>query len=236
MSEHDRRPLPEKQKRWIAGTGLFLFLLLSTLIFFFAGKPLIQFVQEPERFRAWVGQQGVWAPLAFMGMIVLQIVVAIIPGEPLEIAAGYAFGALEGTLLCLLGAFVGRTVVFLLVRRFGTRAVEVFFPLEKLQTLEFLQNKRRLAFWVFFLFFLPGTPKDVLCYLVGLTDLPLKVWLIISAVAPVPSILTSTIGGDALGMGNYIFAVFVFILTGVISGLGLLIYRRVCQKKERSQS
>ena len=236
MSERENRSLSEKQKKWIAGTGIFLFLLLSTLVFFFAGKPLIQFAREPERFRAWVDQQGVLAPLAFLGMIVLQIVVAIIPGEPLEIAAGYAFGAWEGTLLCLLGSFVGRTVVFLLVRKFGTMAVEVFFPLEKLQSLKFLQNKRRLAFWVFFLFFLPGTPKDVLCYLTGLTDLPLKAWLIISALAPIPSIVTSTIGGNALGMGDYDFAVLIFVLTAAISGLGLLIYRRVCQKQERSPS
>ena len=232
-----QRPLSEKQKRWIAGSGIAVFLLLSALVFFFAGKPLIQFVQEPERFREWVDRQGVWAPLAFMGMIVLQIVVAVIPGEPLEIAAGYAFGAWEGTLLCLAGAFLGRTAVFLLVRRFGTRAVEVFFPLEeKRQTLKILQNERRLTFWVFFLFFLPGTPKDVLCYLTGLTSLPLRVWLIISAIAPIPSIVTSTIGGDALGMGNYAFAVLVFILTAAVSGLGLLIYRRLCQRQERSQS
>lgn len=236
MREHKQRPMPEKKKRWIAGTGIFLFLLLSALVFYFAGKPLIQFVQEPDRFRAWVDQQGPLAPIAFVGMLILQIVVAVIPGEPLEIAAGYAFGAWNGTLLCLLGAFVGRTVVFLLVRRFGTMAVEVFFPLEKLQELKILQNKRRLTFWVFFLFFLPGTPKDVLCYITGLTDLPLKSWLLISAIAPIPSIVTSTIGGDALGMGNYAFAVLVFLLTGVISGLGLLIYRRICQKQERSPS
>ena len=122
MSERKQRPLPEKRKRWLAGTGIFLFLLLSALVFYYAGKPLIQFVQEPERFRAWVDQQGPLAPVAFVGMIILQIVVAVIPGEPLEIAAGYAFGAWYGTLLCLLGAFVGRTMVFLLVRRFGTRA------------------------------------------------------------------------------------------------------------------
>ena len=198
-----RRSFTEKQKRWIAGTGIFLFLLLSVLICIFAGKPLIQFVQEPERFRAWVDEQGILAPIAFLGMLVLQIVVAVIPGEPLEIAAGYAFGAVEGTLLCLFGAFLGRVAVFLLVRKLGARAVDVFFPLDKLNELKFLQNKRRLTLWVFFLFFLPGTPKDVLCYVVGLTDLPLRSWLIISAIAPLPSIVTSTIGGDALGMGDY---------------------------------
>lgn len=234
MSDHRR--LTEKQKKWIAGTGIFLFLLLSALIFFFAGKPLIRFAQEPERFRAWVDEQGVLAPIAFLGMLILQIVVAAIPGEPLEIAAGYAFGALEGTLLCLFGAFLGRVAVFLLVRRFGTRAVDVFFPLEKLNTLSFLQNKKRLTLWVFFLFFLPGTPKDLLCYVVGLTDLPLKSWLLICAIAPFPSIVTSTIGGDALGMGNYMFALVVFIVTMAISGGGLLAYRAICHARERSES
>ena len=230
------RPLTEKQKRWIAGTGLLLFIVLSVLACWFAGRPLIQFAGEPERFRAWVDQQGVWAPVLFLGMIILQIVVAIIPGEPLEIVAGYAFGAVEGTLLCILGAFVGRVMVFLLVRRFGTRAVEVFFPLEKLQSLKFLQNEKRLTFWVFFLFFLPGTPKDVLCYIVGLTKLPLRSWLLISAVAPIPSIVTSTIGGDALGMGNYAFAALVFSITLLISGLGLAAYHAVCRTRERKDA
>lgn len=225
-----------KEKKWIAGTGIFLFLLLSALIFFFAGKPLIQFVQEPEKFRSWVDEQGVMAPVAFLGMLILQIIVAIIPGEPLEIAAGYAFGAVEGTLLCLFGSFLGRMAVFLLVRKFGTKAVEVFFPLDQLNELSFLQNKRRLTLWVFFLFFLPGTPKDLLAYIVGLTNLPLKSWLIISAIAPIPSIITSTIGGDALGMEDYKFAVLMFAITIVISGAGLLAYRLICRSRERSQS
>ena len=226
------RSLTDRQKKWIAGTGVFLFLVLSALVCWFAGRPLIRFVREPERFQAWVDAQGVRAPLLFVGMVVLQIVVAIIPGEPLEIAAGYAFGALEGTLLCLIGALVGRVAVFLLVRRFGVRAVEVFFPLEKVQSLRFLQNEKKLTFWVFFLFFLPGTPKDVLCYIVGLTKLPLRSWIIISTIAPIPSIITSTLGGSALGMGRYTFAAAVFGATLAISAAGLLVYRRVSRRNE----
>ena len=226
------RSLTDRQKKWIAGTGVFLFLVLSALVCWFAGRPLIRFVREPERFQAWVDAQGVRAPLLFVGMVVLQIVVAIIPGEPLEIAAGYAFGALEGTLLCLIGALVGRVAVFLLVRRFGVRAVEVFFPLEKVQSLRFLQNEKKLTFWVFFLFFLPGTPKDVLCYIVGLTKLPLRSWIIISTIAPIPSINTSTIVGSALGMGRYTFAAAVFGATLAISAAGLLVYRRVSRRNE----
>lgn len=226
------RSLTDRQKKWIAGTGVFLFLVLSALVFWFAGRPLIRFVREPERFQAWVDAQGVRAPLLFVGMVVLQIVVAIIPGEPLEIAAGYAFGAWEGTLLCLIGALAGRVAVFLLVRRFGVRAVEVFFPREKVQSLRFLQNEKKLTFWVFFLFFLPGTPKDVLCYIVGLTRLPLRSWVIISTIAPIPSIITSTLGGSALGMGRYTFAAVVFGATLAVSAVGLLIYRRVAKRED----
>ena len=228
-----KKPLTEKQKQQVAGAGIALFVILSVLAGCFAGPPLVRFAGEPERFRAWVDIQGIRAPFFFLGMVILQIVVAVIPGEPLEIAAGYAFGAVHGTLLCILGAFVGRVLVFLLVRRFGTWAVEVFFPLEKLRSLRFLQNERRLFFWVFLLFFLPGTPKDVLSYATGLTKLPLRRWLLISAVAPIPSIVTSTIGGDALGVGNYVFAAVVFGATLVISGLGLFVYRAVCRAREK---
>ena len=228
-----QRHLTERQKKWIAGGGLCLFLLLSLLIFWFAGRPLIRFAQEPERFRQWVDQQGLWAHVLFTGMVILQVIVAVIPGEPLEIAAGYAFGAVEGTLLCVLGTFIGGILVFLLVRRFGLRAVEVFFPPEKLQKLRFLHNERQLSQWVFFIFFLPGTPKDVMCYFVGLTSMPLRTWALISAVARLPSIITSTVGGNALGMGEYTFAIIVFAATLVISGIGLLLYRAVCSARER---
>lgn len=230
------RQLTDRQKKWIAGSGLALFFLLSALICWFAGRPLIHFAQEPERFRQWVDLQGPLAPILFTGMVILQVIVAVIPGEPLEIAAGYAFGAVEGTLLCVLGTFIGGLLVFLLVRRFGLRAVEIFFPVEKLRSLHFLQNERRLALWVFFIFFLPGTPKDVMCYFVGLTAMPLRTWALISAVARLPSIITSTVGGNALGMGNYTFAIIVFAATLVISGLGLLLYRAVCSARERRKS
>ena len=202
----------------------------------YAGRPLVAFASEPERFQQWVDSQGLLAPVLFMGMVILQVVVAVIPGEPLEIAAGYAFGALEGTVLCVLGTLIGGVLVFLLVRRFGAQAVEFFFDLEKFRSLRFFQDRRRLTFWVFLVFFLPGTPKDVLCYFVGLTDMRLRTWILVSAVARIPSIITSTVGGSALGMGEYAFAAIAFLAALAISGLGLLAYRAICRFHERRES
>lgn len=228
-----RQELTIRQKKLLAGTGITVFLLLMLWVCWCAGRPLIHFVQEPERFRAWVDSQGPAAPALFIGMVALQVVVAIIPGEPLEIAAGYAFGAVEGTLLCLAGTFLGSMAVFFLVRRFGTRAVEIFIPLEDLRPLRFLQkSEQRLRLWVFFIFFLPGTPKDLLCYFVGLTKLPLRSWAVICLVARLPSLVTSTVGGNALGTERYLLAAVVFCATLVISSLGLLLYRRLSRRQQ----
>lgn len=235
MGNRGRR-LTEREKRWIVGLGLGLFLVLFVLVAWYAGRPLVAFASEPERFQQWVDSQGLLAPVLFMGMVILQVVVAVIPGEPLEIAAGYAFGALEGTVLCVLGTLIGGVLVFLLVRRFGAQAVEVFFDLEKFRSLRFFQDRRRLNFWVFLVFFLPGTPKDVLCYFVGLTDMRLRTWILVSAVARIPSIITSTVGGSALGMGEYAFAAIAFLAALAISGLGLLAYRAICRFHERRES
>jgi uncharacterized membrane protein YdjX (TVP38/TMEM64 family) len=224
--------MTEKQKKRLAAAGILALILLSLAAFWFAGRPLLRFVSQPERFQAWVDSHGLWSRLAFVGMMTLQVVVAIIPGEPLEICAGYAFGAAEGTLLCLVGAGIGSSLVFGFVRRFGFKAVEVFCPREKLDSVRFLRNSKKLNFWVFTVFFIPGTPKDILTYAVGLTNMKYLTWMAISGTARIPSIITSTVGGDALGMGRHGFAVLVFAGTLALSAAGLLIYNRLCKLHE----
>lgn len=232
----DRSALSERKKRIFAGLGLTIFFLVLALVVWYAGRPLVRFACQPELFRQWVDSRGLPAHILFACMMALQMVVAIIPSEPFEIAAGYAFGAIEGTILCSLGSTVGSMMVFFLVRRFGTQAIEVFFSLDKLRSLHFLENERRLHFWAFLLYFLPGTPKAILCYFIGLTSMSLKNWVILSTIARLPAILTSTVGGNALGTENYLFAVLVFAGTLLFSGLGLLLYRQISRQRQKNDS
>lgn len=225
--------MTEKQKKWIAGGGIALFLLLSGLIFWFAGKPLVRFVSEPEQFRLWVDTRGWWGRLAFVGMVLLQVLVAVIPGEPLEIAAGYAFGFWEGTLLCLAGMTIGGALVFGFVRRFGVKALEIFFSKEKIDNLKFLQNNRRVYLAVILAFLLPGTPKDILSYAAGLTKIRFRHWLWITSLCRLPSLVTSTLGGNALGTESWIQAVVIFAVTVTLSLLGLWAYRRFVERKNQ---
>ncbi|MBO4853867.1 MAG: TVP38/TMEM64 family protein [Oscillospiraceae bacterium] len=231
----DKPSLTQQQKRRIAIGAVIFFVLFSAAVLWFVGRPMIRFAQQPELFRAWVDERGIWGRVAYVGMVFLQVLVALIPGEPLEICGGYAFGAFCGTALCLLGAALGSIAVFAAVRRFGTALVEAFFSREKLDSLRFLHSspKRDVLFWL--IFTVPGTPKDLLCYFAGLTDLSWGKWLLICTAGRLPSIVTSTVGGDALGVQNYIFAIVTFAVTLAVSGLGLLIYRAVCRKHGKNQ-
>ena len=80
---------------------------------------------------------------------------------------------------------------------------------------------------------IPGTPKDLLCYFAGLTDIRLSLWLLICSLGRLPSIVTSTVGGDALGTSNYWFAAAVFAITLVISLVGLLFYKKNLQQARK---
>ena len=222
----------QKQRKIISLSLIALFLIISGLICWFVGRPMLKFVSEPEQFRSWVDGHGLSGRLAFVGMVILQVFIAVIPGEPLENGAGYAFGIWEGTLLCMAGTLIGSILVFLFVRRFGVKAVAVFFSREKIHSLRFLRNKKKLNLWIFIIFAIPGTPKDLLCYFAGLTEMKLTTWILISAVARIPSIVTSTVGGDALGVQNYLFAIIVFVATMLISAIGILIYHRISRRNQ----
>ncbi len=227
--------LSEKSKKFIAIGGVTLFLIITVVVFYFVGRPMVKFAAEPDKFRGWIDSFGAYGYLVFLGMMVLQVFVAIIPGEPLEIVAGYAFGMIEGTLLCMAGAFIGSMLVFMFVRKFGVKAVEIFFPMEKINSIKFLHNAKKRDTLIFIIFLLPGTPKDLLCYFVGLTDIKLSTWMIITSVARIPSIVTSTIGGNALGVKNYVFAIIMLGVTLAISAVGLLIYKAITKRNQRRE-
>lgn len=234
MENHKNR-LSIRQKRIFVFIGLALFILLTVLVAVKIGRPMIRFIDDHEKFRAWVDENGLSAKLGFIGMIVLQVIIAIIPGEPLELAAGYAFGAVMGTVLCIIGITLGSVIVFLAVRRFGMKIVCLFFDDEKIGKLKFLHYSKRRNLWIFIIFFIPGTPKDVLCYFVGLTDIHLSHWVLITSIARLPSVITSTIVAHSAGMQNYTTAVVMLIVTVAISLVGMLFYRMVIKTKNKTE-
>ena len=215
----------EKKTKQIKRILAIITIVFVILIGYFIGRPLVHFVSDPKQFRVWVNDKGIWGVLGFIGMNILQVLLAVIPGGPFEIGAGYAFGVIRGTLICDFAMTTASGIIFLFVRRFGMKFVELFVSREKIESVKILKSSRRSESIIFLLFLIPGTPKDLLSYLVGLTDIKLSHWIIICAVGRMPAIFLSVLSGNALNKADYTFVILMFAVMIALSICGFFFYR-----------
>ena len=190
---------------------------------------------DPGAVHAYVAEHAVLSRLAIGGANVLQITLAFLPGEPIELASGYAFGFWEGSLVCLVASGLASTLIFWSVRRWGWRVVGLFFDRSHLERYAWLRDSRRLEFAMFVIFLIPGTPKDFLTYFAGLTDMRFGAVLAITTLGRIPSIVTSTVAASAFGAGDYLamgIAIAVSIALILVGGVAC----RRFESRERAAS
>lgn len=178
-----------------------------------------------------LGMGKVWILSALQ---LLQILLVIIPGEPLEILAGMCFGTFWGTIFIMVTVFISTTLIFFLVKKFGRSYVEQFFKKEKINKIEqskFFSDSKNIELVMTILFLIPGTPKDLLVYIGGL--LPIKPWrfITISTFARFPSIISSTLVGSNIMKGNLWFSVVIYVITFVMAATIILIVNKFDKTK-----
>lgn len=223
----------QKRRKWFGAISLLLFAIVFVLLTLFFTRILAPYLKSTEELRSFLDFYGWKGYLILLGMQCLQVFIALIPGEVVELGAGYAYGAIEGTLICLVGIAISSALIFLLVKRIGISLVEIFVPREKIQQLRFINSEQKLKRVAFLLFFIPGTPKDILTYFVGLTDMRLSEFLLITLAARIPSLVSSTISGQMLGDRHFLTAGIVYATTGLVSIIGYLCYKRVIQRRQK---
>lgn len=195
------------------------------------GKPLLEFVSDTEGFRAWLDSKGAAGPLIFLAIRTVQTVVKIIPSEPFEIGAGYAFGTWVGCFYCMLGTFLGSLIIIGFTRKFGMKMVHLFVPQKKLESLKFLQQAEKISALLFVIYLIPATPKDVITYFVGVLPIRIPVFLLLTTIARFPSVISSTICGSALGDRNWWLVIGVYAATVILGAVGMYFYKRWTAKK-----
>ncbi len=226
----------ERVRQIVTIASILFLLVVFTLIGIYVGLPLVrQFREAPESFRDYVDSHGPFGKLLMIGITMLQVVIALLPGEPFELAAGFVFGWLEGGILCMIGCVLASSLVFMLVRLFGKKVVELFFQEDKIRQYAFLQNEKRLDILVFILFLIPGTPKDMLTYVVPLTPMRLPTFLWLTSLARIPSLFSSTITGSLAQNENYIAAIITYAITFLISAALIIWYRRTDLAKKTNE-
>ncbi len=220
-----------KQQR-IVVFGVLLMIVASLLCWSLFGRQFVKLVSEPERFRVWLDRYGAFDEVAFVLIRTVQTVFKFVPAEPLEIGAGYVWGAFGGMLWCLVGNLLGTLVILALTKRFGKSFVKCFIPEKFLNRISMLERSNKVYALLFFLYLIPGSPKDGFTYLVGLLPIKTVPFLIITFIARIPSVLSSTLCGSALAEKHYLASALIFFATVVAAAVGGLLYKTYADRKK----
>jgi len=215
----ERPPHTVGQKITLALTIAALAGLVVLLVF--AGGPVWRYFRQPEELRVLVRSWGAWAPVGIILFQVVQVVVAPLPGNAMSFAAGYALGLWPTVVWLMIGVLLGATVDFLLIKLLGRRLLRYFLPPARLAQLDALVL-RRGTFYIFLLLLVPNPVGDWVYYLVGLTSMPLPIFLGLVFIGRLPSnLLECAVGASATHFGWREWAI-----VGLIAAiLGLLYYQ-----------
>lgn len=181
---------------------------------------------DPAVLAAYIRAAGPAAPLAFVLLQAAQVVAAPVPSPVVSLAGGYLFGPVVGSLLTVLGVVLGSTVAFWLARRFGRRGVERFVPPSTLDRFDAVAHRRGPT-GLFLAFLVPGLPDDVLCFVGGLTDIPIRRLVLIAVLGRTPSLVALTVLGDGIASGNRTLVLVLGGTVGLLSVVGFLLRDRL---------
>ena len=199
--------------------------------------PVIRELGTPEgqqAFQTRINDSGFLGVLMLFGLKFAQIFLFIIPGEPIEILAGVCYGSIWGTVFIMVSAAIISAFIYVLVHKLGRKFIYDFVSKEKIEKIEnnkVFQNPKTIRFLIFILFFIPGTPKDLLTYIAALLPIKPMEFIIISTIARFPSVISSTWAGASLLEGNWKASLLIYGVTFLIVAIVVIIMRRFDKDK-----
>jgi len=223
-------------KKWQWITGILIVSALLVLFFhreigdgLMAAYRLLSDRDQAGRFLSAFGRT---APLAFMALQILQVVIAPVPGEATGFIGGYIFGAVKGFFYSSLALALGSWINFAIGRYFGHRFIRGWIPAAKLKRFDALV-KRQGIIVLLILFIFPGFPKDYLCLFLGATALPLKAFLLIASIGRMPGTLMLSLQGEFLFQKNYTELAIIIGATLLVAFLSIRYRERIYKWMDR---
>lgn len=225
--------LPLTKKLLIIGAPV-IYISAFLLLYFTVGQQLRDIISSKEAFKEWINGFGVMGEAVFVGIRALQTVIKIVPAEPLEIGAGYVWGTFKGFCLCMLGTEIGSAIILLLTSLFGSRLLNAIFDTDKLKKWSFIADDKKKYLILCVVYLIPGTPKDFITYFVGVTNTSIIPFLVITGLARIPSIISSTWCGGLLDKNGLTSFIIAFSgITAISLGLGYYVEKMLMNRKIR---
>jgi len=228
------------KRQYILAFGVLVFLAL--LLFYLDSHghlsalihQLKNFKAESDKLRAEILSYGSYAPLYFIAIQIFQVLIAPIPGEVSGLVGGYLFGTWPCFLYSTIGLTVGSVIAF-----GGGRLLGSFFT-EKFRHAEFYNRFNHLVcrgdyLIPFILFIFPGFPKDSLSYLLGMSSMPLPVFIFVAGVGRMPGTLLLSANGAEAYNGDWIRLAILLILSAALVVPAMLYRHRLLEKLRKRQ-
>ena len=230
-ASHERAGV--KRRDAFALVALPLLVVASGALVYLFRHEIWNLFSTPERIQTAVESWGVLAPVGFMLVQFVQVVVFIIPGEIPQIAGGYLFGLPAGILYSTVGILVGSGFNFFLARILGVPFVRRLFREKQIESFQTIVHSPRAQIGFFLLFVIPGIPKDILCYVAGISPLRFSAFILISTIGRMPGIIGSAAMGSAAASREWVLAIIIMVVAIVLFFIGLLFRERVHAFVER---
>lgn len=212
--------------------GVVLFIAICILLVFLIAPNFTEYINDPLKFKEYINDNKFFGVVIFLFVQILQVLVSIIPGEMIEIAAGITFGWFIGLVLCLIGVAIASSLIFCICKKLGKPYIDKLVGKGKLKKFDKLNNSSKRDSIIFLVFLIPGIPKDLLIYAASFFNISLKRFLLLSIPPRIPSIITSTIAGHYILEGNYKPAIYIFIIMFLITLVGYFAYILIINKNK----
>lgn len=199
--------------------------------------PIIKQINTPEgqaQFKEKITNSGITGMLILFGLELAQVVLAILPGEPVELLAGICFGPIWGTIFLMVSVFIVTAMIYFFVKKYGRDFIYEFFPKEKVNKVEnskLFKDPQKVETVMALLFLIPGTPKDLLVYIGGLLPIKTSRFLALSTLLRFPSIISSTIAGANIIEGQWKAGILAYIITFAITFIVIFIINKLDKNK-----
>ncbi len=214
--------ISNKKKIYINIIVATVMLILTTIICIKLFPFILSLTNEVTRkkFENYITSLGFKGILLVLLIQILQVFIAIIPGEFVELLAGFLYGTWGGLIICLVGNLIASLLIFTTVKFFAKNHLHKFQ--DKLSQYSFLNNKKKVALYLFIIFLIPGLPKDIFTYLVPF--LPINFWtfILVTSIARIPSIISSTYSSYSILNSNCTVGIIILIAFTILAILGII--------------
>jgi uncharacterized membrane protein YdjX (TVP38/TMEM64 family) len=210
----------EKRGQWLPKVAC---LVLAVLIISGGWNSIKDLLQE-DKLTAMLKETGVLGPVLLSIIQLLQVVIAVIPGDIFIVIAGKVYGFLGGFSINILSTLVASFVAFMIARQAGREVIDRLVPAKVLDRWMGVVEERGFAFFVIS-FLVPIFPADVMNFVAGLGEISPKKFLMACILGRVPKIMFGTM----IGSSAIVFSPAVWLILGCAIACGavaFLIWRK----------